>query len=297
MNSAKRYGLAALLVFCTALHAQDGADAPPADSRAPLSKSEKLKRLREAMRGGGGDVAPATAADRKKKNVPPPPPEDMRERAFRELRPKTYSDKTEAGTAVVRTRVIEAADPVYNFGLQLGVALQPYSPRGEVPMVTLGRNDLSRLDSTWMPAVELRYAPWTPRWLGHHALGFRIGAGYARQDVTVRGPTGADLGATRLHSLHSYAFLSQEWVFTHAPRWGWALDLGGSRFDVIQTGANPLTDASDSVWLALLRTGPTYRVGDFWFSLGYERRQPTGRSKWAQLEADAVVIGALYGIR
>lgn len=286
MEKGKRFGLAVLFLLGAFAHAQ---------AETPMSKEEKLRRLREAMRGG--TISQSEPAKGKKSARKEAAPVDLRAHALGELKPKSYSESAEPSRAIVRTHIIEAKDPVYNLGLQLGLTIQPYSARGQVPMITYGENDLSRLESTWQLGLEMRYVPWTTEWLGRHGVGVKLGGAYSRQAVSLRGPTGASLGATQIHSLNAYAMLSQEWLFTKFPEWGWGLDLGGSRFDLIQTSADPLASASDSLWLGLVRTGPTYRAGDFWFNLSYERRQPLTRGDWARVDANSFVLGALYGIR
>lgn len=276
--------MATVLMFNISLFAQ---------TDIPTSKSEKLKKLREAMRGRASSERKSSAPLDATRN------QDMWQRALQELTPKenAYSNKTEASSAVVRTQLIEAKDPVFNHGLQVGLTLQPYSPRGRVPMVSLGQNDLNRLESTWMPGFQIGYAPWESDLLGKHGVGLRFGASYARQAVDVYGPSGNSLGDTELHSLLTYGFLTQEWIFNRAPRWSWHADLGASRFDMLQTGQHTLAEASDSVWLALLRTGPSWRAGDFWFGLSYERRMPLSAGSWVRIDPDAVILGVQYGLR
>ncbi|NJL25320.1 MAG: hypothetical protein HC902_09170 [Calothrix sp. SM1_5_4] len=163
-------------------------------------------------------------------------------------------------------------------------------------MLTLGERDLSRLASTWMLGAEFRYMSWTTSFLSEHSVGFRVSAAYAVQSVALAGPTGKDLGKTRLHSLQTGVALSQEWAVGRWPAWAWDLDIGLSRFDQIQTGESNLAEASGDVWLATGRIGPSYRIGDFWMGLTYERRTPVS-SGWARLDDSAVILGVHYGLR
>lgn len=277
--------------FCLNLNAQTEEAAP----EAPTPKAEKIRKLREALRGSSepsGKPAPRHPPDRSQ------PPADMIQRAIGELKPSesSYSADVETSSAVVRTQIIEAKDPVAYTGLQLGLTAQPYSPAGSAPLVTLGERDLGSAGNTWMYGLEMRYTPWTSHLLGEHAVGLRVGASYARQQLAIYSATGVKLANTQLHSLHSYALLSQEWVLKRVPWLSLNLDLGASRFDMILTSESTLGEASEDVFLSLVRVGPSARLGDFAVNLSYERREPLTDS-WARLAADGVMLGILYGIR
>lgn len=265
------------------------------EDTAPVSKAEKLRKLREALRGDGAD------AQKPKPRHPPDksqPPTDMIQRALVELKPadNAYSINAEPSSAVVRTKIIAAEDPVAYRGLQLGITVQPYSPVGSAPLVTLGERDLGQAGDTWMYGLEMRYTPWKSRLLGEHGVGLRVGASYARQELAVYSATGIRLGNTQLHSLHSYALLSQEWILKRLPWLSLNLDLGASRFDMILTSESTLGEVSDDIWMGLLRVGPSARWGDLSFNLSYERREALTDS-WVRMASDGVMLGILYGVR
>lgn len=258
---------------------------------APASKSEKLERLRKALRGSSGTPAP---------RHPPPKAEavDMQIRARDELKLESsaYSDGLAPSVAVVRTTSILAKDPVYYSGLQVGVNAQPYTPQGKAPLVTLGERNLGSADQTYMLGLEARYMPWISGLFGEHSVGFRIGASYARQEINLFAQTGVRLGNSNLHSLQSYVLLSQQWALPSAKYWSVNVDAGVSRFDMLLTSSSSLGEVSDDIWLATLRLGPAYRTGNLSFNLNYERRQRM-TDGWARLEENGIMLGMLYGIR
>lgn len=231
---------------------------------------------------------------------PPPPSEnvDSRQRALDELkRPEeSYTSDTAPSTAVVRTQPILAKDPVFYRGLQLGLTVQPYSAEGRVPLVSLGERDLTGASPTWMPGLEARFLPWTSHLLGEHGVGFRLGAAYTRQEISLYARTGVKLANTELHALETYAFLSQQWRLAGAKYWSVNADLGAMRFDTLLTSTSTLGEASDNIWLGVLRLGPAYRSGPFSFSLAYERREKVSAG-WARLAGDGVVAGVMYDLR
>lgn len=165
-----------------------------------------------------------------------------------------------------------------------------------MPLVTVGERDLGALPATVLPGLELRDLPWTSELLGHHAVGVRAAASYVAQNVRLSGPSGKDLGPTKLHTLAVGAFLSQEWVWTSHPSFSASFDVGVGHFDLIQAGAANVTQASGGVWLSLWRVGPSYRVGSFWLNAMYESRRALSRS-WARAPESAALIGVAYGVR
>lgn len=257
------------------------------------TKAEKLEQLRKALRSGGSEES-ATPRH------PPLKSEkvDMQSRALDELKlnSSAYSESATPSVAVVRTQSIIAKDPVYYSGLQIGLNVQPYSAQGIAPLVTLGPRDLSVAEPSYMFGFEARYMPWMSVLLGEHSVGFRMGASYARQALNLYAPTGVRLGDSNVHSLQSYAFLSQEWVLPRAKYWSMNADLGVSRFDMLLTSSSTLGEASDNIWLGTLRLGPSFRSGDLSFNLNYERRERLTEG-WARLAEDGIILGILYGIR
>jgi hypothetical protein len=267
----------------------------------PLSKAEKLKALRRALSGGGANgagrgAASSAARGHSRSRTEPAKPTDFRAQALSELQPdeKAYSSNPAPVLATVRTQSILAEDPVFYQGVRLGLTLSPYRPEGHMPLVNLGERDLAALPSTWMLGIDLRLLPWTTSVLGRHAWGLRVAGAYAGQNVKLTAPTGKDLGATKLHSFQSSLLLSQQWAMRG--NWSWDLDLGVSRFDVIQTGRSSLAEASDAIWLAVGRTGPAYRFGRLSMGLDYEHRRPFTRG-WAKLNESAWLLGVSYGLR
>lgn len=262
-------------------------------AEAPLSKEQRIQALRKAL----GSSARSESVETKTKKEPAVAP-DYRERAMQELRPRerSYSADPHPSLATVRTQEIESRDPVTYQGLQVGLSTQYYHPEGTVRLVTLGERNLNKLSATAMTGLELRYMAFSTKWAGEHAWGFRGSFNYAAQNVKLYGPTGKDLGATKLHSILSSAFVSQEWIFKNGPEWSWTLDAGAGHFDMIQTGVTSLAQASSGKWLVLFRTGPSYRIGSFWMNLSYERRAPVTKG-WASLASDGLLLGVQYGIR
>lgn len=262
--------------------------------QAQETKAERLQQLRKALRGESAD------GDRPKPRHPPPKGEavDMQLRALDELKQEDSSYSSYAGPSVgvVRTQSLIAEDPVTYTGLQLGLTMQPYSARGTVPLVSLGRRDLSGADPTWMLGFEARYLPWTSQLFGTHAVGLRAGIAYSRQDISLFAPSGAALANTELHALQSYILLSQTWSLAKSRRWSVNTDVGVSRFDMLLTSSSTLGEASDNIWLGVLRLGPSLRAGNFQFNLNYERRERLSEG-WARLAENGVSLGVLYGIR
>lgn len=263
-------------------------------AHAQETKAEKLQLLRKALRGGGD------GGENPRPRHPPPKsePVDMQKRALDELKQEesSYSDSAGPSVAVVRTQSLVAEDPVSYSGLQLGLTVQPYSPEGRVPLVTLGERDLSGAGDTWMPGLEARYLPWTSRLFGRHGVGFRAGLAYARQELALYAPTGMRLANTELHALQSYLLLSQAWSVAKSKSWSVNFDAGVSRFDMLVTSGSSLGEASDNLWLGIVRLGPSYRAGHFQFNLNYERREPISGG-WARLAENGMSLGVLYGIR
>lgn len=272
-----------ILIAASSAHAQ---------TSATPSKSAKLEQLRKALRGGQAS-GPAP-------RHPPPKAEaiDMQMRARDELRlnNNSYSDGVAPSVAVVRTQSILAKDPVYYSGLQIGVNVQPYAPQGKAPLVSLGERSLSSADATYLLGLEARYMPWISNVFGEHSVGFRVGASYARQELNLFAQTGVRLGNSNLHSLQTYALLSQQWALPRAKYWSVNVDAGVSRFDMLLTSQTSLGEVSDDIWLATLRMGPSFRLGDLSFNLNYERRQRV-TDGWARMEENGIMLGILYGIR
>ncbi|MBX3022689.1 MAG: hypothetical protein KF799_13535 [Bdellovibrionales bacterium] len=261
-------------------------------TEAPLTKEQRIKALRKALGSSGGSETPVS-----EKAKVPAAPIDYRDRALSELRPKedSYSHNLQPILATVQTQKIEATDPVLYQGLQLGLTFQRYRPQGRVRLVTLGERSVDQ-QPTVMTGLEMRYMPFTTTLLGHHTWGFRGAVNYAVQNVKLYGPTGKDLGPTKLHSIQAAGYVSQEWSFADTSDWSWLVDIGIGHFDLIQTGEHNFSQASGGGWIALLRTGPSYRLGSVWMNLAYERRTTLTRD-WARIKEDGVLLGVQYGFR
>jgi len=221
---------------------------------------------------------------------------DFKAEALKELAPpqgKTAPPSIRP-SAVVQTRVIEAGDPLLYEGLQVGLSVQRYNPKGRIPLIVLGEKRLEDQPSAWMYGVEIK-GQLASNWLwSHHQIGWRWVTNYANQKVDLRGPTGVSLGETRLHALQNTLFMAQEWGFT--ARWSLLLDLGYSRFDVIQSGQNAFSETSGELWMVAGRLGVAYRLGAFWVNLEYERRWPT-KPSWVEVDSGNWILGLKYAVR
>jgi hypothetical protein len=260
---------------------------------AEMTKAEKLKALRKALGGQSPESASAHKSASKAKSI-----EDFRAQALDELKPEesSYSSSTTPVVATVSTREIEALDPVRYESFRVGFTAQTFRPEAKIPLVSLGEKDLNGLPAVPMWGLSLRLLPWRTSWLADHAIGLKLAVAYAGETVSLKGPTGKDLGLTKLHNVLSSAWLSQEWNLSSSKHWRWDLDLGVSRLDMIETGENPLAQASDAIWLTSMRLGPAYHYGPLSVNLDYERRVPFSRG-WAKLNADSLVMGMAYGFR
>ncbi len=232
-------------------------------------------------------------------NTPLRAKSDMRTRALEELSSLVANgqENSHESTAVVETQSIQAMDPVESYGLALGLTLQPYSAKGHAPMVALASNDLKQMPSTTMFGVEMELLPWRTSRDGSGRLGLRFGFSYAKQTLKVYNSGGSSAGLNQLHSLHSFLLASHSWLLPRTEHWNWLLAAGGSRFDLVQVGPSTLSEASDTLWLLLMQTGPSWKAGDISLSLNYERRFSARKGRWAQVAQDTLILGARYELR
>lgn len=260
----------------------------------PVDKSERIKRLRAALDRQNQDEAREAGALQKKVKI-----DNYKNKAYEELTVPTpsYSNEFVPTSATVQTQELSGDNFVRYDGLQLALKLQPYSPKGVIPMAGIPDNNLNALPSQTMTGLGLRYMPWTLTFAGEPLLGVQTTVSYAQNRVSLFGPTGVNLGDTRLHTIFSQAYFSSEWTFSSISMLSLTLDAGIAHLDLVQSGKNSLANQSDSRWLSVLEFGPQIRTGDWWWNVKYQYRSPISGSRWAQMETSSFEIGLLYGLR
>jgi hypothetical protein len=284
----------ALLTLCASLCASAAA--------APSSRTQSIEARRRAVRALLSGRSADTEDAQQSKKAQPAKLIDFKQMATQEIAAPMTPSSDEApavrtSAATVTTQSLIEEDPIQYAHFELGMSATPYRPQGEVPLTGLGNYNLHRVSESILWGLEGRYLPWSIGGLTNWHWGFRLGAQYSKQSVHLAGPTGNSLGKTEVNSLISNLWLSSSYGFRWSHLWGWNLDVGPSRLDLIQTSASTLANQSDSLWLLMLQSGPSIKAGRWDLQLNYQYRTPFRRSGWAEMASSGVSLSVLYGLR
>ena len=228
--------------------AQSSPDAPAMATTTTSSKTTTKST---------GKLARLKAKPRKSKSAAPQvvAPEVLENQATKELLlPKEdLSTGVLPTPATVRSHVEEVRNPVRPLAYRLGVSLQPFSPKGTMPVGDLTPYDLSQVGTNAMIAVEGQWLPLTIMNVPGLQAGAFASLGYAQFNVSLRSPAGISLDDTKLHIVKVQFGGTASYQLPRSPLWSLHGNLGLGRLMEIQSsGASSYANASETVDFASL---------------------------------------------
>lgn len=221
---------------------QDDASASvPAPKTAPAPKRRAPTRK-------------AASSKKKTSTSGPVAPEVLENQATKELMlPKEDLSQGVLPTpATVRSRVEDVKNPIRPLEYRLGVSLQPFTPKGTMPVGDLIPYDLSDAGTNAMVAIDGQWLP-----IGFADVpGLEAGAfasvGYAQFDLALRAPTGLRLADTKLHAIKAQIGATASYQLPKSPLWSLHGNLGVGRMQLIQASPVSYANASSAVNFASL---------------------------------------------
>jgi hypothetical protein len=249
------------LSFGVSAFAQSGASisvATPAPAAAPAA-IDSLATLK--MNSSASAPAPAKrrltkkAIGKKKTKVREVvAPEVLESRAVHELMlPK---DDLSVGVlptpATVRSRVEEVTNPARPLEYRLGISIQPFSPKGSMPVTDLAPYNLADAGTNPMFAIEGQWLPLTFENVAGLKAGPFVSLGYAQFDLALRSPTGVQLEDTKLHAIKAQLGATASYELPQSPLWSLHGNLGVGRLQLIQSSASAAANTSSAINFASL---------------------------------------------
>ena len=263
-----------IVIFNLSVFAQSGASISVAPSTSepqpPTSRAPLVKKVQARKKKKSRDVAPL---------------ETLEARAAKELvLPKDDRSTDLLQTpATVRSKVEEVANPLRPLEFLLGVSVQPFSPKGSMPVTDLapynlsdaGTNAMIAIDGQWLP-LEFEGASGLKSGL---KSGVFVSVGYAQFNLALRSPTGVQLEDTKLHAIKAQLGLTASYQLPKAPLWSAHGNLGIGRLQLIQSSTASSQNASSAIGFASVGAAAERRLSKA-FSVygGYDFRFALART-------------------
>lgn len=195
--------------------------------------------------------------------------------------------------ATVRSQIEKIESPLRYTAIQMGLALQSFTPKGRGEVVGQAPVDWSSEGDILMPSLEVRWLPLmlSDDWVTGGFLSF----GYGMQNLKIQTPTGREFAKTRLHSTRAQAGWATEYHFM--PHRGLSLvgQLGIGQLNEVQSSVSEFARASERLNYLNMGLLLEKRVLRSWKAFaGYDLRLPQGdQSDRIQIQQNNFLVGVL----
>ena len=181
--------------------------------------------------------------------------------------------------ATVRSRIETLENPVHPLEYRLGVSIQPFTPKGTMPVTDLMPYDLEAAGTGAMFALDGQWLPLHFEKVSGLEAGPFVSIGYAQFNLALRSPTGVQLENTKLHAIKVQLGATASYQLPNSPLWSVHGNLGIGRLQLIQSSSAAYANTSSAMnFVSFGVAGERALSANLSVYLGYDLRLALSRA-------------------